>query len=66
MVAQTDRRVLWHPRHEHKFAVGGGANITLYEWTPDSPVIRHISAQDDLQHMKVRYSKLLLPSCALI
>lgn len=52
--AQTpDKRLLWHPRNENKFVVGGGTDITLYEWAPDQPEIRHVTSQHDLQFMKV-------------
>ncbi|KAF7424357.1 hypothetical protein PC9H_009664 [Pleurotus ostreatus] len=50
--SQSDRRVLWHPRQDTKFVVGGGTQITLYEWTPEFPEIRHITSQHDLQFMK--------------
>ncbi|KII92498.1 hypothetical protein PLICRDRAFT_155080 [Plicaturopsis crispa FD-325 SS-3] len=49
---QPDRRLLWHPRHDNKFIVGGGSQITLYEWAPDYPEIRHITSRLDLQFMK--------------
>lgn len=48
-----DKRLLWHPRQDNKFVVGGGSQITLYEWAPDYPEIRHITSQHDLQFMKV-------------
>lgn len=54
-----DKRLLWHPRQENKFVVGGGSDITLYEWAPDDPGIRHITSQHDLQFMKVRNSKTI-------
>lgn len=46
--------MLWHPRGENRFIVGGGSQITLYEWSPDEPAIRHVTSQQDMQHMKVR------------
>jgi len=50
---QSEKRLLWHPRHDNKFVVGGGSQITLYEWAPDYPEIRHVTSQHDLQFMKV-------------
>ncbi|KAF7782973.1 hypothetical protein Agabi119p4_2349 [Agaricus bisporus var. burnettii] len=47
-----EKRLLWHPRHENKFVVGGGSQITLYEWEKEYPRIRHITSQQDLQYMK--------------
>jgi hypothetical protein len=61
MVAQTDRRAIWHPRHPDKFAVGGGANISLYEWSKEEGNIRRAASYDDLQHMKAS-TVLHLPS----
>lgn len=53
-MVQSEKRLLWHPRQDNKFVVGGGSQITLYEWAPDHPEIRQITSQHDLQHMKVR------------
>ncbi|KAG2016457.1 hypothetical protein CC2G_009625 [Coprinopsis cinerea AmutBmut pab1-1] len=47
-----DKRVLWHPRHENKFVVGGNSQITLYEWAAEYPEIRHITSQHDLHHLR--------------
>ncbi|KZP05522.1 hypothetical protein FIBSPDRAFT_765742 [Athelia psychrophila] len=47
-----DKRLLWHPRQENKFVVGGGSDITLYEWAPEKSEIRHVTSQHDLQFMK--------------
>jgi hypothetical protein len=52
-MVQSEKRLLWHPRRDNKFVVGGGSQITLYEWAPDYPEIRQITSQHDLQHMKV-------------
>ncbi|THH17490.1 hypothetical protein EW146_g3338 [Bondarzewia mesenterica] len=46
------KRLVWHPRGENRFIVGGGSQITLYEWSPGEPAIRHITSQQDLQLMK--------------
>lgn len=54
MLTQSEKKVLWHPRGENRFIVGGGSQITLYEWSPDEPAIRHVTSQQDMQHMKVR------------
>ncbi|KAJ7638426.1 hypothetical protein FB45DRAFT_902803 [Roridomyces roridus] len=48
----NDKRLLWHPRQDNKFVVGGGQQITLYEWAPEAQEIRHITSQNDLQFMK--------------
>ncbi|KAJ7163782.1 hypothetical protein C8R43DRAFT_988631 [Mycena crocata] len=47
-----DKRLLWHPRQENKFVVGGGSQITLYKWAPEQQEIRHVTSQHDLQFMK--------------
>ncbi|EPQ56887.1 hypothetical protein GLOTRDRAFT_115046 [Gloeophyllum trabeum ATCC 11539] len=52
MVVHTDKRILWDPRSGSKFIVGGGSTITLYECTPDSSEIRHVTSQSDLQFMR--------------
>lgn len=52
-MVQTEKRVLWNPRHKNKFVVGGNSQITLYEWAPEDPEIRHVTSQHDLQLMKV-------------
>ncbi|TFK53760.1 hypothetical protein OE88DRAFT_1656037 [Heliocybe sulcata] len=52
MVVHTDKRILWDPRAGSKFVVGGGSTITLYECTPDSSEIRHVTSQSDLQFMR--------------
>lgn len=52
-MVQTEKRLLWHPRHENKFAVGGGSQITLYEWVPESFEIKQVTSQLDLTLMKV-------------
>lgn len=54
MLAQSEKKILWHPRGENKFIVGGGSQITMYEWSPEEPAIRHITSQQDIAHMKVR------------
>ncbi|KAG0707015.1 hypothetical protein DFH29DRAFT_1016546 [Suillus ampliporus] len=50
--AQTEKRLLWHPRRDNKFVVGGGSQLTMYEWTPEKSEIRHVTSQNDLQFMK--------------
>ncbi len=52
--AQADKRLLWDPRQGNKFIVGGRSQLTLYEWTPEYPEIRHITSKHGLEHMKVR------------
>ncbi|KAF7301219.1 zinc-ribbon-16 domain-containing protein [Mycena indigotica] len=54
MVGPTtpDKRLLWHPQQRNKFVVGGGSQITLYEWAAESQEIRHVTSQHDLQFMK--------------
>ena len=53
MVGQTERRLLWHPRLDDKFLVGGGSQITLYEWVADTSEIRQVTSKQDLIMMKV-------------
>jgi len=52
-MVQPDKRLLWHPRQENKFVVGGNSQITLYEWAAEFPEIRHVTSQHDLHFMKV-------------
>ncbi|GLB45034.1 putative WD40 repeats [Lyophyllum shimeji] len=51
-MVQSEKRLLWHPRGNNKFIVGGGSQITLYEWAQEHPGIRQVSSQHDLQHLK--------------
>lgn len=51
--ALVEKRLLWHPRCDNKFVVGGGSQMTMYEWAPEKPEIRHVNSQNDLQFMKV-------------
>ena len=53
---QGDRRLLWHPRLDNKFLVGGGSQITLYQWVPDTSEIRQVTSKQDLNMMKVPQS----------
>lgn len=53
MVAQADKRLLWHPRGQNKFVVGGSTQITLYEWLPQSSQIKQVASQLELNTMKV-------------
>jgi len=48
-----EKRLLWHPRYDSKFIVGGGSQIVLYEWATEYPRIRHTTSQQDLYQMKV-------------
>lgn len=52
-MAQAEKHLLWHPRRQHKFVVGGGSQISMYEWAADRSEIRHLSSQSDLSFMKV-------------
>ncbi|KAI0066182.1 WD40 repeat-like protein [Artomyces pyxidatus] len=52
MVSQTERQLLWNPRGENRFVVGGLSQITLYEWSPGEPAIRHVTSFQDLSSMK--------------
>ncbi|KZT65334.1 hypothetical protein DAEQUDRAFT_747081 [Daedalea quercina L-15889] len=52
MVAHNEKRLLWHPRRRNRFVVGGGSQITLYEWIPQSSEIMQVTAQQDLPIMK--------------
>jgi hypothetical protein len=38
--------------------VGGGSQMTMYEWAPEESEIRHVTSQNDLQFMKVRFRNL--------
>lgn len=62
MVAHNDKRLLWHPRHQSRFVVGGGSQITLYEWISESSEIKQVTAQQDLPHMRVK----ILPYVTLL
>ncbi|KAI0032699.1 hypothetical protein K488DRAFT_49368 [Vararia minispora EC-137] len=52
MVNQIEKRLLWHPRGENKFIVGGGTQLTLYGWSPEDPSIVQLASQHDLSLMK--------------
>ncbi|KAF8893606.1 hypothetical protein BD779DRAFT_1609907 [Infundibulicybe gibba] len=52
MIAAAEKRLLWHPRHDNRFVVGGGSQITLYECASEFPEIRHVTSQHDMQYMK--------------
>lgn len=58
MIVQMEKRLLWHPRRENTFVVGGGSQITLYQWVPQTSRIVHITSQQDLSLMKVCHSIL--------
>ncbi len=53
MVGATDKRILWHPRLDDKFLVGGGSQVTLYEWDAETSQIKHVTSKQDLTLMKV-------------
>ena len=57
--AQGEKHLLWHPRRQHKFVVGGGSQMSMYEWAADRSEIRHLSSQSDLSFMKVSMSQLV-------
>lgn len=59
-MVQLEKRLLWHPRHDNKFVVGGGSQIMLYEWAAEYPEIRHVTSQHDLHFMKVSFRYLTL------
>jgi len=40
--------------------VGGGSQMTMYEWAPEQSEIRHVTSQNDLQFMKVSRPALSL------
>ncbi|KAF9227102.1 WD40 repeat-like protein [Gyrodon lividus] len=50
--AQAEKHLLWHPRWQNKFVVGGGSQMSMYEWAADRSEIRHLSSQSDLSFMK--------------
>ncbi|KAI6037567.1 hypothetical protein EDC04DRAFT_2702091 [Pisolithus marmoratus] len=49
---QAEKQILWHPRSQSKFVVGGSSQISLYEWAPEQSEIRHLSSRSDLSFMK--------------
>lgn len=48
-----DKRLVWHPRRDDEFVVGGGTQITLYSLAREYPEIRQIASRNDLHHMRV-------------
>lgn len=50
--AQAEKQILWDPRSQNKFVVGGGSQISLYEWAPEQSGIRHMSSRGDLSFVK--------------
>lgn len=52
MALQADKRIIWSPLRRHKFLVGGGSQLTLYDWSPDDSSVHHVTSQQDLQLMK--------------
>ncbi|THH10667.1 hypothetical protein EW145_g1164 [Phellinidium pouzarii] len=52
MVSRVEKKVIWHPRQENKFIVGGGSQMTLFEWELNVPEFRLVTSQADLQLMK--------------
>ncbi|KIK80016.1 hypothetical protein PAXRUDRAFT_833780 [Paxillus rubicundulus Ve08.2h10] len=50
--AQAEKHLLWHPRWQNRFVVGGGSQMSMYEWAADRSEIRHVSSQSDLSFMK--------------
>ncbi|KAH8077520.1 hypothetical protein BXZ70DRAFT_1053623, partial [Cristinia sonorae] len=48
----SDKRILWHPRLDNRFLVGGSGQLSLYEWLSDSSEIKPITARNDVQMMK--------------
>ncbi|EKM54852.1 uncharacterized protein PHACADRAFT_29989 [Phanerochaete carnosa HHB-10118-sp] len=52
MVVQTEKRLIWHPRLDNKFLVGGSSQVTLYEWAAESSEIKHVTSKQDLNLMK--------------
>lgn len=54
MSAKADRRVIWDPRRQNRFIVGGGSQISLYGWNPSSSGFSLITARSEFQLMKVR------------
>jgi hypothetical protein len=48
-----DKRLVWHPRRDDEFVVGGGTQITLYGLAKEYPGIRQLASRNDLLHMRV-------------
>ncbi|KAH7888971.1 hypothetical protein F5I97DRAFT_2006108 [Phlebopus sp. FC_14] len=49
---QAEKHLLWHPRWQNKFVVGGGSQMSMYQWDANQSEIRHLSSQSDLSFMK--------------
>ena len=54
-----DKRVVWHPRLNDQFVVGGGTQITLFELGHEYPEIRQAASRNELHHMRVRRTTIL-------
>jgi len=54
-----DKRLVWHPRRDDEFVVGGGTQITLYGLGKEFPEIRQLASRNDLHHMRGRYCYFL-------
>ena len=52
-MVSSEKRLIWHPRGQNKFVVGGSTQITLYEWLPGSSEIKQVASQLELNQMKV-------------
>ncbi|EJD02917.1 WD40 repeat-like protein [Fomitiporia mediterranea MF3/22] len=52
MANKMEKRLLWHPRQENRFIIGGGSQISLFDWAPDVTEFKLVSTQADLQLMK--------------
>ncbi|THH28339.1 hypothetical protein EUX98_g5852 [Antrodiella citrinella] len=51
-MVQSERHLLWHPRLDDRFLVGGGGQLSLYEWLPVSLEIKPVASKHDLQMMR--------------
>ena len=66
MSSKIDKKLLWNPRKQNSFIVGGGSQLRLFEWAPDVPEFRLVTSLADLQFMKVSVLPILSHFCSLI
>ncbi|KAI0266669.1 hypothetical protein BC834DRAFT_872947 [Gloeopeniophorella convolvens] len=52
MVSHLEKRIVWSPLGQNRFIVGGGSQLTLYDWSSEDSSIHHVASQHDLQSMK--------------
>ena len=60
-MVQGDRQLLWHPRLDYKFLVGGGSQVTAYELLPDSNQSKYVASKHDIAPLKVTFFLSSMP-----